>query len=271
MLSKLHLEQSKQTVRLLTLMLTSSLPEVYDLQLRREQLEKTYEGVRKQLSKENASEWDRANAWLSYTRQRIANTPVMSVAARGLLAGDEWAKTIFASQVATGRAWQKAAENGVLRSGPEFRALIQNEYNDVFKGGVRGGRIDDAQVVEGAKYISLQGEIPRGEDANFIDTAFAQLEDSAKDSAFWTWVSPFTRMSYGVMEAAGRNLAGSLPFGTGKKALETLIPRYKKIMAGEYGEVAKSQYVAQMAFAQNWAYVVAGLSAAGLMTGSSSP
>ena len=95
------------------------------------------------------------------------------------------------------------------------------------------------------------------------------LEDGARNSAFWNWVSPYTRMSYNTLEQGGQVLAGSL--GPGGKWLLTRIPRYKKIMNGEMGEIAQLQLKSNLAFAQHWMFVAGALGTMGYATGNNPP
>ena len=126
------------------------------------QLDQTWQGVRKELIAEGKS-WnspEMVTSWLSYTRQKIANKPIMSVAARALLAQDEWAKTIYATQVAAGRAWKEAAESNIKRGTDEFEKLVSDHTKEVFRDGVRTGKIIDDEVLLGAKGLTFQKDIP---------------------------------------------------------------------------------------------------------------
>ena len=230
-------------------------------------LENLWIGVQKELNAKGASKMEWATAWLNYSHQSLANLPIQTYASRALLATDEWAKTAFAGQLATGRAWKKAAELNLKHNDPAFKQLVQDEMKKVFKDGVATGKIVDSEVLEGAKYMTMQSSIPSN--GNVIDQAFYNLDKAASESAFWNFASPFTKVSYNTLEQSGRVLAGSLPVGG--EWLLSRIPRYQKIISGEMGEVAQLQLKNQMAFANKWAYGIGGLATMGLMTGNNPP
>lgn len=240
--------------------------DVISLKQENQNLDRLWEGLQKQMNKEGAGMKDKMFARLHYLRQKMALMPGMDVAARALLAQDEWAKTVYAGQIAAGRAWQEAADAGWERGSKEFESLVQDHLKDVFKTDARSG-ISDPQVLEGAKRMTFQAEIPKN--GNVIDKAFKGIETAAKDNEFWGWVSPFTRVTYGTLEQGGVLLFGSVPGG--KQALAELIPRYKKTLAGEFGDVAKLELEGSLAFAQYWSYGVAALGAAGMVTGQNPP
>jgi hypothetical protein len=237
------------------------------------QLDRAWEALREQMVRDKVPAWEQMTAKLMYWRQKMSHMPGMDIAMRGLLATDEWGKTVFAAQVATGRAYQQAADAGWkiprrLKDGtPEFQSLIQDSLNEAFTDG-RRSMIRDPEILEGAKRITFQSDIPSG--GNIIDQAFKGLDDAAKDSVFWNWVSPFTRVSYNTLEAGGILLASSVPV-VGKKALVELIPRYKKILAGEMGEIAQMQLKSDIAFGEYTAYLWGGLASLGMMTGQQPP
>ena len=233
------------------------------------QLDELWQGRRQELVKQGKSfiSPEMVTTWLSYTRQKIANKPIMSVAARALLAQDEFAKTAYAAQIATGRAWKEAADSGFKRGTPEFKKLVQDHMREVFRDGVATGKIIDYEVLDGAKNLTFQTDIPL--DGNIVDKAFLALSQAGGNSAFWTWVSPFTRVTYNTLEQGGVMMAGSL--GPAGKWLLSRIPRYKSIMAGEMGEVAQLQLKSNMAFAQHWMFAAGALGTMGFATGNVPP
>ena len=240
-----------------------------DFKLKDLQLDELWKGRRSELI-EQGKKWnspEMAQAWVSYTRQKIANKPIMSVAARALLAQDEFAKTAYGAQVATGRAWKEAAERNLKRNSPEFKQLLQDHMKEVFRDGIATGKIIDEEVLEGAKSLTFQTSIPS--EGNLVDKAFYALQQGAENSAFWNWVSPFTRVTYNTMEQGGQMLAGSL--GPAGKWLLTRIPRYKSIMAGEMGDVAQMQLKSNLAFAQHWMFAAGALGTMGFATGNNPP
>ena len=239
---------------------------VKDFKLREQNLEQLWIGVKTELNTKGATPMEWATAWVDYTRQKLANLPVQTYAARALQATDEWAKTAFAGQIATGNAWAKAKDLNLAKNSSAFKQLVQDEMKAVFKDGVATGKITDAEVLEAAKRLTMQTPIPQ--DGNVIDKAFYNLQEAAADSAFWNFASPFTKVAYNTLEQSGRVLAGSMPGG---EWLLTRIPRYQKVLSGELGDVAQQQLKSQLAFSQMWAYSVAGLATTGLVTGNNPP
>lgn len=240
-----------------------------DFKLKSLQLDSIWQGRRAELV-EQGKTWnspEMVTSWLSYTRQKIANKPIMSVAARALLAQDEFAKTAYGAQVATGRAWKEAADSGFKKGTPEFKQMVSDHMKEVFRDGIATGKIIDEEVLQGAKSLTFQTNIPK--DGNIVDKAFYALQEGTQNSAFWNWVSPFTRLSYNSLEQGGQMLAGSL--GPPGKWLLTRIPRYKSIMAGEMGDVAELQLKSNLAFAQHWMFAAGALGTMGFATGNNPP
>ena len=233
-------------------------------------LEKAWQRRREELIAEG-KDWkspEMANTWLTYTRQKIANTPPMNAAARLLLAQDEAAKVVYGSGVATGRTFREAQESGIKRGTAEFQKMLDQHMKEVFRDGIRTGKIIDPEVLNGSKALTFQADIPL--DGNPIDQAFAGLERAASKSAFWTWVSPFTRMTYNTLEQGGVFLQ-VLSLYLMLESSCFRIPRYKKILNGEMGEVAEMQLRSNLAFAQYWSYSVGALAYFGNITGNNPP
>jgi len=243
--------------------------QIYDRKLRDLELDQLWEGVQKELNATNADLMTRGLAWWNYTRQKIANHPLNSYAGRGFLAADEWAKVMYGGMTASGRAFREASESGIKRGGVEFKQLQQKHFNEIFRDGVEKGELNPATgVLDGANAITFSTPIPRN--GNFVDNAFRNLQDAADNSAFWKFVSPFTRVAYNTLEQGGVMLAGSIP-GVGGEVLQRLIPRYRRIMNGEMGELAQLQLKSNIAFGQASAFAVVGMSYGGMMTGNNPP
>ena len=230
---------------------------VVDLKQKNLQLDQLWLGAQKELNASNASPGDRFATWLSYVGQKAANSPLIATPGRLLLGADEWSKSIVASQIATGRAFQEAADSGIKYGTPEFEKLVKGHLNEVFRDGVRSGKIIDQDVLRVAKNISFQEDIPiKG---NFVDNAFLAVQQAADNSGFWKFVSPFTRVSYNILEVSARYE----PTG----AFTRFLPKYKDILAGKLGDTAKLQLESQIAFGQMWSVSVAAAASAGFVTG----
>ena len=230
--------------------------EIYNLKLRQTKLDQVWQGYQKQMAADGASNAQRFAASNWYWAQSLANNPVVSVGNRFLMAQDEMAKVIFASQVATGRAYKEAAEMGLFNP-KDIQRLVNSQFRNVFKDGVASGKIIDADVLDGAKGLTFQSDIP--DNGNFIDNAFTGIKEAADSSAFWRMFSPFTRVSYNILEAAGRYE----PTGV----FRNLVPKYKAILAGEMGDVAQLQLKSQIALGRGYSMGVAGLAMFGYATG----
>ena len=243
--------------------------ESLDFSRRNQQIDQNWEGVRRQLIKEGKS-WSSnefLSSWLSYTRQKVANSRFMTAASRALLATDQFAQTVHASQIATARAWKEAADTGLQRNSPEFKRLVQKHYKKVFKDGLTTGKIVDGEVLEASRRMTFQSEIP---DDNWLDRGFKGFSEMASNNAMFNYISPFTRMTYHVMAQGGEMLLGSVPVA-GRPILRNLADRYKKTLDGELGEVAKQELQSRLALAQTWSIGVAGLATAGFSTGFNPP
>lgn len=237
---------------------------IYDTKLANTKLDALYEGVQRELNARKAPAREFVTAWWNYTRQKIANHPLNSIAGRGFLAADEWTKVMYGGMTASGRAFKDAPKSEL-----KLKELLQKQYKDVFTDGVKKGELNpEVGVIEGANAMTFSNAIPQN--GNFVDKAFESLQRSGNESAFWTFVSPFTRMSYWGLEKGGILLAGSIP-RVGGKVLQKYIPRYKSIMAGEAGELARLQLKANLNFGGYTAFMVGSLSGMGMMTGNNPP
>ena len=234
---------------------------VYDLKLRQTKLDELYKGYQQQLIKEGGNKAKEFAASNQYWLQTLANNPVVSVGNRFLLAQDEMAKVLFASQVATGRAYKQAVAEGFTKP-EDIQRLVNEQFRSIFDKGVRTGKIIDADVLDGAKGLTFQNDIISGDDANFIDNAFSGIKEAADNSAFWRFFTPFTRVSYNILETAGRYEPTGL--------FRNQVPRYKAILNGEMGDVAQLQLKSQIAMGRAWSMGVATLALFGLTTGNNS-
>ena len=236
--------------------------EIPDRLSRSLQIEETYKGLVEQLNRDQAPFMDKLGTWMGYKWQQAANHPIMDLPGRTLMAGDEATTAIIASQYATGRAYRYAAAQNDWSN---LQSLVSREFDKVFSDGVKLGKITDADVLAAAKRFTFQSDIP--ENGNLIDNAFLGLKQASDESAVFKFFFPFPRMMYNALEATGRIGAGAVPFG--KEALQ-LIPRYKAIMAGEMGDLAKVQLQSQMAMGELTALSAVAFAAMGGLTGHNS-
>ena len=234
---------------------------VYDLKLRQTKLDELYKGYQQQLIKEGGNKAKEFAASNQYWLQTLGNNPVVSVGNRFLQAQDEMAKVLFASQVATGRAYKQAVAEGFTKP-QDIQRLVNEQFRSIFEKGIKTGRIIDADVLDGAKGLTFQSDIISGDDANFIDNAFSGIKEAADNSGYWKFFTPFTRVSYNILETAGRYE----PTGM----FRNQVPRYKAILNGEMGDVAQLQLKSQIAMGRAWTSLVVGAAMFGYTTGNNS-
>ena len=243
--------------------------QVGSLALKQAQLDQTYEGVLRELTESNAGPSERFGAWMQYTAQTLANNPILGAGPRFLMAQDAFSNVIVGGQIATGRAWREAVQNNNFK---DLDRLIEHHTSRVFRDGVTGGKIVDQEVLDVARNITFTEDIGAvGKDLEItgigrvgaaIDSAFTAVKEGADQSAIFRFASPFTRVSWGILESVARYE----PTG----ALRTLHPRYKAIMDGKMGETARLQLKSQIAFGQFWALSGVGLAVTGMATGNNS-
>ena len=228
-----------------------------NLKQRQAQLEQAHQGYMQQLNERGAGWAEKFNASMSFHFQSLMNHPMVGIGNRFLTAQDDMAKTMFASQVATGRAWKFAAETDTWDI---INHHVNTQMRNTFKNGVKQGKITDPEVLAGAEALTFQSPIPSN--GNFIDQAFLSLKTSADSSAFWRFFVPFTRVSYNILETAGRYEPTGL--------MHRLVPRYRMILAGEMGDVAEMQLKGQIAFSRLWTASIVTAASMGYVTGNNS-
>ena len=246
--------------------------DVKNLKQQQQILEENYKGATKRLNDLNASTGEKFSLWLSYAMQTIANDPIVGYGARLLMAADEGMTVIRGAQIARGRAFQEAVQTGTFSNKKELQRLIKVNNDKIFLEGKRTGKIVDGEVLQSARKLTFTSQINElgsdleikgwGAVGNLVDNAFQALEDKAKDSAFWNLVSPFTRVTYESLEAVARYD----PIGFTRK----LHPRYKAILAGDYGDTAMLQLKSNIAQGQLFTISAIGLAYFGLTTGENS-
>ena len=227
-----------------------------DLAKKQEALDGMFEAALKGLHESGATQMEILGAHMSHWSRSAANHPLVHAPGRLLMAADEWTKTIAANQVAVGRAYKEIAELGI-KDPKQVNRIIDRHVSMVFRDSVKSGKIVDADVLNLAKNLTFQSEIPLN--GNFVDNAFLGIKQAADNSGFWKFVSPFTRVSYNILETTARYE----PTG----AFRALAPKYKAIMAGEMGETAALQLKSQIAMGRTWSLMAALGAASGMVTG----
>ena len=227
------------------------------LKKRQLEIERTHEAVMLDLNQRGASWAEKFNASMNFHFQSWMNHPVVGIGNRFLTAQDDMAKTLFASQVATGRAWKFAADTDTWDI---LNHHVKTQMRNTFEGGVKNGKILDGDVIAGANSLTFQSDIPTN--GNLIDQAFLSLKDSADNSAFWRFFVPFTRVSYNILETAGRYDPSGLT--------QHNVKRFRQILDGQMGDVAQLQLKGQIAFSRLWTASVVTAATMGYVTGNNS-
>ena len=152
------------------------------------------------------------------------------MATRALAAIDQGGISTTANMEAVARAYAQAFEDGKLQN---IEAYIDGSRMAMFKSGVTDGAVIDPDVLAAARNLSLQNDIPRGEDAIWFDNMFSAMEDATKASGAFKIFNAFPRLSWNAIDRA------LMLEPTG--AFAQIHPRYRKIIAGEYGPAQQQQ------------------------------
>ena len=231
-------------------------------------LERLWQGAQRELNAKGANNFERAIRWLDYNYQMFAARPFNGLAGRMFIGADEFSNVLYGGMVAGGRAMREAGSKNFIGTVKDFKNISSKHLNEVFADGVKNGVITDAGVSQGMSRLTFSRPIPR--DGNHIDKFFASVSDSAQDSKVFTWISPFTRASYNLMEQGGIMMASSIPIPSRRVKewmLGTIIPRYRKTLNGDFGEIAKLQLKGDIAFANYTSMMVGIMAFAGGITG----
>ena len=170
------------------------------------------------------------NEHLWYALTTVANHPFVQVSTRALAAIDQGGISTTANMEAVARAYVKAFEDGKLQN---IEAYIDGSRMSMFKDGVITGSVTDPDVLAAARNLSLQNDIPRGDDAIFFDNIFSAMEDATKTSGAFKIFNAFPRLSWNAIDRA------LMLDPTGVFA--RIHPRYRAIIAGEYGPSQQQQ------------------------------
>ena len=243
--------------------------DVRDLAQKQKVLEGNYANVKRKLNADpKATNMDKLTVWMAYTQQSLANNPLLGLGPRNLMAADESLALTRAHQVALGRALKEATDTSNFKDvGRLWDAHMKRIVNE-------NGKIIDGEVLQSVRYLTFTeniGAMSEGLDAdkgiyafgNAIDNGFKYLDEGSKNNIFWNIASPFTRMSYGSLEAWARY--EPLPI------LKQLHPRYKAIMDGKFGETAQLQLKSSIAIGQMFTFGTIGPALMNGTTGENPP
>ena len=236
------------------------------------------------ISREGGSKTEIAKVHINYWIQMAAYNPYTNFAKRFLIAQDDAANVVVGHQEATGRAFVKAWEDGVfdlrvnpknlfkkgeqaIQQGKQLEQLVRKELGTIFQDGITHGRLIDEGVIQRAKNLTMQENIPTGKYATPVDNFFKGLEQQSQNAFIATYFMPFARLSWNFLDTLGRSVYALDPTGL----IEKSVPRYKAIISGEMGEVAEMQLKSQVAFTRMFVMSQAGLALTGNLTGNYPP
>jgi len=236
------------------------------------------------VAREGGNKTEIAKIHINYWMQMAIYNPFTNFAKRFLIAQDDAANVVVGHQEATGRAFVKAFEDGVfdlkinpknlfkkgeqaIQQGKQLEQYVRQSMGNIFEDGVTHGRLIDEGVIQRAKNLTMQENIPTGKYATPPDNFFKGLEQTSKNAFIETYFMPFARLSWNFLDSLGRSFYALDPTGL----IEKSVPRYKAIISGEMGEVAEMQLKSQVAFTRMFVMSQAGLALTGNLTGNYPP
>jgi len=236
------------------------------------------------ISREGGNTTEIAKVHINYWIQMAAYNPFTNFAKRFLIAQDDAANVVVGHQEATGRAFVKAYEDGVfdlkinpknlfkkgeqaIQQGKQLEQYVRQSMGNIFQDGITHGRLIDEGVIQRAKNLTMQENIPVGKYATPVDNFFKGLEQQSQNAFIATYFMPFARLSWNFLDTLGRSVYALDPTGL----IEKSVPRYKAIISGEMGEVAEMQLKSQVAFTRMFVMSQAGLALTGNLTGNYPP
>ena len=222
------------------------------------QLEFAAKNVADRMTRENASDMDKMLAGFNFQLQRAGLSPQIQIFNRALTALDQSAITAVGNSEAMAQGMVKAWEDGVTNP-KGIQAYIKASTESIFEDGLKNGRVKRADILEAAKSITFQADIPMGDatynvlnktipqkigagTAGAVDTLFKQVELGSKNSAVLNYFNPFIRVNYNFLDV----VAMKEPTGF----LASVVPRYRAIISGQMGEAKEMQLKSGIAFTQ---------------------
>lgn len=236
------------------------------------------------VAREGGNKTEIAKIHINYWIQMAAYNPFTNFAKRFLIAQDDAANVVVGHQEATGRAFVKAFEDGVfdlkinpknlfkkgeqaIQQGKQLEQYVRQSMGNIFEDGITHGRLIDEGVIQRAKNLTMQENIPQGKYATPVDNFFKGLEQQSQNAFIATYFMPFARLSWNFLDTLGRSIYAVDPTGLVEKS----VPRYKAIISGELGEVAEMQLKSQVAFTRMFVMSNVGLALTGNLTGNYPP
>jgi hypothetical protein len=219
-----------------------------------------HKNIMDRLIRENAPEWQKVRAGINYNLQLAGLNPKLQLPNRILTALDQSAITAVGNSEAVAQGFIKAFDDDKMDA---LGAYIDASTRSIFEDGIKTGRVQRGDVLEAAKQITMQADIPMGPDANLADNAFKQIELAGKNSGVIGFWNPFVRVNYGFLD----KVAQMEPTGF----LTNVVPRYRSIIAGEMGEAKEMQLKSGIAFTRLMLASFGGIALAGGGIGKNAP
>lgn len=212
-------------------------------------------------SGEPNADWQVLQVEASKVFQLAMASPLINAPQRALQALDQSNITMVGNMEAMARGFVKAQEDGKFIS--NLNDYVNASQGVIFEDGLKTGRITDGGVLEAAKGITFQKDIPIGDNANFGDNVFSAINEASNMSGVIKWYAPFVRVSYNALD----KIAMMEPSGL----LTKVVPRYRKIMSGELGEPLQMQLKSGIAFSRLSLMGMGGMALNGNLIGHNPP
>lgn len=246
-----------------------------------------HKNIMDRLIRENAPEWQKVRAGINYNLQLAGLNPKLQLPNRILTAVDQAAITSVGNSEAVAQGFLKAYDDDKMDA---LGAYIDASTRSIFEDGIKTGRVQRGEVLEAAKQITMQADIPMGNAdykvpannwtglagaargiaqgaaggaAGATNTAFKQIEQAGKNSGVIGFWNPFVRVNYGFLD----KVAQMEPTGF----LTNLVPRYRSIIAGEMGPALEMQLKSGIAFTRLMLASFGGIALAGGVIGKNAP
>jgi hypothetical protein len=243
------------------------------------ELKFAHNNIMDRLTRENATDWQKLQAQVFYNYQLAGLSPKLQLPNRLLTAIDQAAITAVGNSEAMAQGMVKAFDDGVTDP-KSIQDYIKFSTESVFEDGIKTGRVRRGDVLEAAKQITFQADIPMGDAVynlpksnlaqkagglveSLADGTFKQVELASKNSAVLGYFNPFVRVNYGFLD----KVAQMEPTGY----LASLIPRYRAIIAGQMGPSKQMQLKSGIAFTRLQLMAFGGMALSGGIIGKITP
>ena len=189
------------------------------------------------------------------------------------MANDEAFKVMRGGQIAYGRAFLDAAEQGDYSLVP---AMVDQNFKKIFVGGVKTGKINPETslgefVLESAQQTTFQRSIPSADDPNAGSMAqfFRSIQSLAEGHPFFKYFNLFVRMGWDVTEQTTTYFPGARLVNTPhNKRVQEIIAKGTAENANPADVARYLEFESNMAAAELLTVSAVSATLMGFMTGS---